>query len=469
MKKLSKYKKLTQNIVLITISNFGSKIISFFLMPLYTFNLSTSDYGKVDLINSLVSLLVPIITLNIQDSVLRYGLDDDCGAKESIKIAIIINFIANTFLGVVLFGLYRTHIIQVEIELIVFFFLMFSFTAMTNSLTMYLKASDKVRVMAVSSILYTVLTCIMNVIFLIVFSWGIKGYLLANVVGMCFYLLVMYLGGNVYDIHKEKVLLRNVHGMIKYSLPLVLNSIAWWINNACDRFILSYMRGVSANGIYAVSYKIPTILSTLQSVFYNAWSISAITEFDKNDSDGFIGKIYSLYSGVSCMGCSIIILFNIQISKILYAKDFFEAWTCVPFLLIGTLFHGLSLFIGCLYTSVRKTNIISHTTILGAVVNFFLNIVLIDRIGIVGAAFATMLGYFVTWTARILYLKNVIVMKVNWKSQIMCYLLLVTQSIVATISTNQIIQWVLIIFICILQRKFILLFFKRLTIGMLFR
>lgn len=141
--------------------------------------------------------------------------------------------------------------------------------------------------------------------------------------------------------------------MILYSFPLVTNSIAWWLNNASDRYILTFFCGTSINGIYAVSYKIPTILSTFQSVFYNAWSISAITEFDKEDRDGFIGNIYTMYSAISIIGCSILLIFNIFIAKILYSK-LFEAWHYVPPLLIGTVFNGLALFEGCIFTAVKN-------------------------------------------------------------------------------------------------------------------
>lgn len=58
-------RELAVNTGLFAISSFGSKIISFLLLPLYTAVLSTGDYGTVDLINSTVGLLVPLLTLNI--------------------------------------------------------------------------------------------------------------------------------------------------------------------------------------------------------------------------------------------------------------------------------------------------------------------------------------------------------------------------------------------------------------------
>ena len=99
----------------------------------------------------------------------------------------------------------------------------------------------------------------------------------------------MILAGQIFPLGDTKEDKQIEREMIAYSVPLILNSVSWWINNASDRYILTYFSGVAVNGIYSVAYKIPTILSTIQSIFYNAWSISAITEFDRNDTDGFLG------------------------------------------------------------------------------------------------------------------------------------------------------------------------------------
>ena len=93
MQEKRKYRDLSKNTILFTINSFGSKLISFLLVPLYTYVLSTNDYGTADLITSTVQLLVPVLTLNIQDAVLRFSLD-----KEYDKRAVISVFIKHTFI-----------------------------------------------------------------------------------------------------------------------------------------------------------------------------------------------------------------------------------------------------------------------------------------------------------------------------------------------------------------------------------
>ena len=311
--------------------------------------------------------------------------------------------------------------------------------ALNNILNLYLKAKNKASVIAVSGILCTLITCSSNVLLLLVFKFGIIGYMISNTIGVFIQVVYQLVIGHAYkDIH-----IRNYtnlsKSMIKYSSPLIANSISWWINNASDRYILTWLRGASANGIYTVSYKIPTILSMFQNIFFNAWSISAISEFDENDTDGFIGTNYSLYSFVSLFVCSGLLIINIPLAKFLYRGDYFAAWQCVPFLLFGTVFSGISQFEGSLFAAKRNTKQVAKTTVIGAAVNTICNFVFIYFIGATGAALATLLGYAVTWVLRTKYLQAFIKMKVNWFNHFASLFLVAIQAIIATINISLII------------------------------
>lgn len=102
MSKQSKYKNLSMNTLLFTISSFGAKIISFLLVPIYTSVLSTKDYGNVDLVSTTVQLLIPIATLNIQDAVLRFSLDDKYEAEEVIGAGMKLILGSSSVLGVII-------------------------------------------------------------------------------------------------------------------------------------------------------------------------------------------------------------------------------------------------------------------------------------------------------------------------------------------------------------------------------
>lgn len=465
MEKSNKIKNLSQNALLFAISGFGTRIISFFLVPLYTYVLSTDEFGSVDLVTTTVQLLIPVLTINIQDAVLRFSLDKNYKAEDAICVGFKIIGASSALLGVILFGLDYSGIIPLESNYMFFLYLSFTSGALNNNLSMYLKAKDYVKTLAVWGITNTAVTCLVNLLLLLGMHLGINGYMIAYVSGTIVADVGMFLSGNIMkDLKSSKRSDEIAREMVKYSAPLIANSLGWWINNASDRYILTYFCGAAVNGIYAVSYKIPSILSALQSIFYNAWSISSITEFDENDEDGFIGETYTAYSSASFLACSLIMLFNITIAHILYSKNFFVAWKYVPFLLLGTAFNGLGLFNGCIFAAAKKTKEISITTVVSALINTALNFILIPLVGAYGAAFATMIGYFSIWFMRTLRLKSVIRMNVNWKKQVLMMIVLLMQCIAASANESFLYQLPFVLLLFVIQRKTILIIFDKLVL-----
>lgn len=458
---VSKYKKLSRNTILFVINSFGSRIITFLLLPLYTYILSTNDYGTIDLVTSTVQLMIPIFTLNIQDAVLRFALDEKYDSKEVLTVGIRINFIGLLFVIVGVFLIKSTSIVNIDSNYLLFFVFSYFFGAMYNTISMYIRAIDEVGILVISGITNTVISCGLNIVLLIVVKLGVNGYLIANTVGTLVAIIIMVSKGKLIN---SLTWVRNSslkYEMIIYSAPLIMNSIAWWINNVSDKYIVSFFCGVAINGIYSIAYKIPTILSTLQAIFYNSWSISAITEFDENDKDGFITNVYMLYTFVSIVGCSIIMILNKPLANILYSNDFYVAWKYVPFLLLGTTFNGIALFIGCLFSAVMKTNDIAKTTIYGAIINTILNFVLIPIIGAVGASFATMFGYLMIWICRVVKIRNIVNISVDWKQQALVFIILFIQSIIAVFDLNIILQILVFVILVILQRKYLIMLLNK--------
>lgn len=454
MDKTKKAKVLSINTLLFTSSNLGTRILSFLLVPLYTFVLSTEDYGKLDLVSTTVQLLIPILTLNIQDAVLRFCLDKEYAPSQSLKVGFRLARLASIILGFSLLITNSIGILPLEPMYLIYLFLSFTLNAFYVVFSMYLKAVNKVKTLVICGILNTLITCSLNILLLLVIKLGVMGFLIANISAATVSIIIMLISGRIFDAIRVDIPKGLTTTMIVYSLPLIVNSVSWWLNNASDRYILTFFYGAAINGIYAIAYKIPSILSSVQSVFYNAWSISAITDFDENDSDGFLGNVYMTYCCVSIVGCSFIMLFNVFLARILYAKEFFTAWRYVPPLLVGTVFCGIALFEGCLFVAVKKTKEVSLTTLMGAIVNTIFNFVLIPFIGALGASIATMLGYISIWGIRTIQLRKIIQIQVEWFVLIAGLSLLLIQCAVGLLFST--FFWQLPIFCIILfsQRKY---------------
>lgn len=452
---VGKYKELSINTALFAISSFGSRIVSFLLLPLYTSVLSTADYGMVDLMTSTVSLLLPILTINIQDAVLRFALGREAAPDRVLAVGLRAIAAGACVLLVAEAALIISGFSPVDDVYLAFLFAMFVLTSLGNVLTMYVKAQDQVRSLVVSGIGSTLVTCTLAIVLLVVVQAGVLGYMVATAAGSLFTVVVLSFAGGV---SPRMVGGRMPDGlaraMLTYSAPLIANGLAWWVNDVSDRYVVTIICGAAANGVYAVAFKIPTILSTLQSIFYNAWSISAIKEFDPDDSDGFLGRMYALYSCAMGLCCSTIMLLDIPLAHLLYANEFFEAWRYVPFLLVGVFLNGLALFEGCIFGAAKRTKDVSTTTIAGATVSIASCIALTLLLGPIGAAVATFLGYYVTWSVRTsVMIKRVARIRVSWPTEIACIFILVAQALLATQEGMQPFQLLALAALILVQRK----------------
>ena len=133
-------------------------------------------------------------------------------------------------------------------------------------------------------------------------------------------------------------------------------------------------------------------------------------------------------------------------------------------MLLGTVFNGIALFEGCIFTAVKKTSEVSNTTLVGAVINTVFNFILIPKYGALGAAIATLLGYVLIWGIRTKKMLKIINVKVCWQKQLVSMLLLVVQTVIALNSKGVAMQFVCLIVILLVQKNVFVSIIKKLTI-----
>ena len=193
-----KNKSLLKNIGLFTIGSFGSKILSFLLVPLYTAVLSTAEYGTVDLITSTATLLTPILLLSIFDATLRFGMDLDYKKEDVLSTSINIALKGSLILIISTFIIYITKTIKISGIYLIFLCVFFVLGAISQIFNLYLRAKNQAMVIAVGGIICTFITCISNILFLLVFKLGIIGYMISNTVGVLIQNIFLLIAGKIY-------------------------------------------------------------------------------------------------------------------------------------------------------------------------------------------------------------------------------------------------------------------------------
>lgn len=427
-----KYNYLVKNTALFTISSFGSKILGFLLIPLYTNVLSTADYGTADLLSITVSFLIPCLTLSISSAVMRFSINDPENSGPKLKYGIVVTIRGSIILVILLCATWKLKLMPWSDYYYIFLLVLFIAESFEGLLSQYLRAIDKVYVMVISSLISTCIRLILNIMLMVFFHCGIIGYLVSMLVAVI--CSVMY---SAFYTHPLKIFISEKYSksdpflkdMRKYAIPAAINTISWSIANGIDKYFVTWMKGASLNGIYSVSYKIPSIMTMLCNIFSQAWGLSAIKEYQKDDSDGFFGKTYSVYNAGLVISCSLLILINIPLAKFLFAKNFFEAWKYSSLLILSMIFSALSSFLGGIFNAAKKNGVLAMSTVSSAIINIALNICLIPKYGALGAAIATMISFYAIWMFRFIASRNYIIFKVNLVKDHIVYALIILQII----------------------------------------
>ena len=445
---MNKKKQLAKNTIIIFFGKVCTQLISFLLLPLYTAYLATSEYGIVDLIQTYVTLLVPIITLELEMSIFRWLIDSRGKDKETEKL--ISNDFYILFLSLGIFSilfLIVTSFVHIPFRFIILIDIIVC--VLSGNFLQISRGLGKITDFSISCILTGLTTVITNIILIVFCHMQAEGMIISMALanGVCS--LYLFLRLKLYKmIDLKQVDHKLLKGMYKYSIPLVPNGISWWIVNVSDRSIISIVLGASFNGLYAISNKFPTIISSLTGIFNLSWSESASLHINSKDRDEFFSDITNtiirLFStlGVGMLACMPFI-FPIMINS-----KYHDAYLYIPPLVVGTIFNVAICLYSQIYLAKKMSKQVASTTILGAVINILINVVLIKYIGLFAASLSTMVSYMVMAIYRHFDLKKYVNIKISKMLLVKVFLMFTLISISYYIN-NVYLNIVSLIIVCI--------------------
>lgn len=416
MTKNSRSKYLLKNTVIFALGNFSTKLIAFFLVPFYTYVLTTEEYGVINLIFTLATLIGPFLMVNLQDAVRRFALESNADHKAILSIEWGVIIVGHLF-GLLLIPLAKMYAPISSYSLELYFYIV-SLSANTIFLE-YLRGIEKMKAYSICSVLSSLIIAVLNIFFLTRMQLGVSGYFLAYIIAFTFSSLIAIIIGKQYTVFREwkwdKTLFRN---MIKFSIPMIPNSLLWWVSSSSDHIMVTHFINAAANGIYTVSYKIPTLISTVSNIFMQAWQISAIKENDSKDNDDFSNIMFDGYIRFITLFTGFLLVIIKPFMYIYVNPSFVEAWKYTPFLIIGYAFSTLGTFVGTPYYVYKdmKGNMFSAAS--GAMINVILNAILIPTLGIQGAAIATCFSYIVVFIYRVFDTRKYVILNFKKKEYV---------------------------------------------------
>lgn len=417
-------KDLAFNTIIIGIGKFSTQIVSFLLLPLYTSILTTEEYGIYDLILTITTFALPFITLLMEESMFRFLIDckDDNQKKNVISQTMLYTLVSTTFF--IIIALIVNKFFKIPYLWISLIYIASSIiSGLRNALV---RGLGKIKLYTLINFVSSLLNIILNIVFIALLRYGIYGLLLAGIISSVVSSTIIFV---IFKMHKyfsvknyDKNLMKK---MIKYSIPLVPNSLSWAVVNLSDRLVISGAIGASANGIYAMSYKFPNLMNTIYSFFYTAWTESSAKAINDNENKDFFNNIYKILTNAMFSVLLGIIVCMPIIFNLFIKTDYAEAYKYIPILVIAMYFNNMSGYYGGIFTGYKDTKIMGITTIIGAIINLVIDILLIKFIGIYAAAISTLISCMVIYYYRKSKAKKYIkLQKVDLK--VGCVILIIT-------------------------------------------
>lgn len=412
--RMSRESRLAKNTSILAFGTICTKGIMFFMTPLYTAWLSVGDYGTFDVITTYSSLLIPFATLSVSEALFRFMLDTKTtGQKKAIaSTAFAIYCIGGGIIVVAgaLVASVRNDLAPLALSVVTYVIAEMLYNYAMTALR-GLKHLDQY---ALGNILFVLGLAIATVVTVYVLDLGLEGILFGYAIGDIAAVVVMACLSKFHRlISFASATLSELKEMLKYSIPVLPNTISWWIINASDRAIISVFLGSEANAVYAIANKLSGLCSTLFSVFHLSWQQSATEALEDSDRDRYYSRVFSAITRTIASICIVVIGINHLFFDVLFSEAYSEGRYIAPILAFAVLLSVQAQFIGGIYVALKWSKKNGVTTLVAAVVNAGLNLVLIGELGLYAAALSTFASYAVLLALRLVDVRRKIGLKVS--------------------------------------------------------
>lgn len=390
---MSKQNELVKNTAIITFGKICTQLVTFLLLPLYTKILTTEEYGTVDLVITYSSLLVPFITLALEQGLFRFLIDvrnDKKRVSEYISTTFFVTGIISICIIVIL-GVVKL----ITNNILFFYFSLVLLGSIISAISLQLLRGlgDNIGY-AFASSLSGIIQVILNVIFLIGLNLKAPGMMLATFLGNLSCGIFLMLRCSLFKVVRFKYVKKHIFlEMFKYSFPLIPNQISWWALNASDKVIVQAFIGVSGNGLIAVANKFSGVFINFANVFNVSWTESAVLHIHDDDAQEFFNKTINSVFKLFLSACCLIIVFIPFIFPVMINSQYNETYGLIPIFMLSSLCNIIVGLYGVIYVAFKKTKEISKTAIYAAILNIISHLILVKLIGIYAAPISTLIGY----------------------------------------------------------------------------
>ncbi len=414
---MSREGTLLKNTSILAFGTICTKGIMFFMTPLYTIWLSVGDYGTFDLITTYAGLATPFVTFAVGEALFRFMLD---AKSENDRRRIASTAFAVYCIGavaIVLIGLAAAAVFGVRVSLALAVVAYGCAELLYNYAMTTLRGLKHLDHYTLGNVVFVLGLALMTIIMVYVLGLGLEGILLGYAIGDVISVAVMAGLSKFYRLISPRAAkLSELKGMLKYSVPMIPNSVSWWIINASDRTIISVVLGAEANAVYAIANKLSGLCTTLFSVFHLSWQQSASEALNDADRDRYYSNVFATTTRVISSICILVIGINQLFFNVLFSLEYSDGRYIAPILALAVLLSVQAQFIGGIYVALKWSKKNGGTTFIAAIVNAVLNLALIRHFGLYAASFATLAAYAVLLVVRLVDVRKEVRLRLSAES-----------------------------------------------------
>lgn len=464
---LNREKHLIRNTIIIGIGTFLPRLASIITLPIVTAYLSKTEYGTYDLILTLISLILPLTTIQIQSSAFRFLVE--CRNDENRKQIIISNIWFFTILAsiipiITIYLCIGNYNCLTRMSICLYFF----FDIIMHTVQQIVRGLGDNKSYSFSTVCNALINMLLVILFVKYMQFGLLGIVLSLVMSNSISTIFLVVKCSLFKYIRFSTLSRNeIKSMLAYSWPLIPNNLSSWIMTLSDRLLLALFMGVEVNAVYAVSKKIPNLLTTVQSTFSQAWQENASLSSKDDDIDEYYTIMFANIFDIVIGACSLLIGMSPVLFSLLIKGDYAEAFSQMPLLFLGMTFMTLSSYLAGIYIADKRTKEIGVSTSIAAFINLLIDVIAIPFFGMYAASISTLISYFFLFIYRILDLKKYHNIKFNFKMIVM-YILYLTMLCVVISFNHKVYNLILLVIgmvVAVVLNKKTIIF----VIGKIFR
>lgn len=427
---MNKKKLFIENFMIYGLGGILSKIVPLVMLPVIINIMPSSEYfGISDLTNTLYSLCASLAGMGLYDAVFRlfFEKEDTKFRKEvcstalnfcmisSIVVFILMIIFRRSLASAVLGNSKYVNLISIAAITTIF--------GATNAL---ISAPIRMQNKRVTYIVMNLFTSVFSYLVTILMIY-MKMYLYALPIGI----MVSTISTEIifWILNRKffsfRILNKNyLWELLKIGLPLLPNSIIYWIFNSCDRLMITNIINAGASGIYAVGAKIGSASQLIYTAFSACWQYFAFYTMKEKDQVENNSRIYEYLAIISFVASILLFQCSSVIYKIFFPKEYYGGFVVAPYLFLAPLLQMLLQVSNSQLIIIKNTKPNMVIMFSGALINIILNYLLIPVIGIEGAAIATLIGYLVSNLISIIVLKRMKQMIIS-KRLYLCFFMII--------------------------------------------